>query len=156
MMTSSHLSDESLQAFLFNEIQDDTIAKHLALCSMCRKRLEAYRHLSAEISKMPPEAFPFDLTTLTMPHIMRYEKQKSRRQAMVFWGILIWLLMIISAFSIPYIPKILAIFNSKSIFTTLLVIGTGAVVFLFLLADLALQYKTKAGKIFQNNLQPAP
>jgi hypothetical protein len=153
-MKNIHLTDEVLQAFLLKEIQDDTVATHLTVCSKCRKRLEEYQFLIDNVQKIKTETFSFNVTTLAMNNIMLYEKKKSNKQELVFWGLLIFLLMAISSFSIPFIPKIFTIFYSKSIFTTLLVIVTGLVVLLFLLADITQQYKTKEKKIFKNNLQP--
>lgn len=153
-MKNIHLSDEILQASLLKEIQDDTIATHLAACSTCRKRLEEYQYLINSFQKIKTESFSFDITTLAMNKVMLYEKKKSKKQELVFWGLLIFLFIAISSFSIPYLPRILVIFSSKSILTTILVIGTGVVVLLFLLADIIQQYKAKEKKIFQHNLQP--
>lgn len=153
-MKSIHLTDEILQAYLLKEIQDDTIVSHLTVCSTCRRRLAAYQFLIDNMQTIRTEAFSFNVTTLVMNNIMLYENKKSKKQALVFWGLLLLLLIALSAFSIPFIPKILALFSSKSIFTTLLVTGTGLVVLLFLLADIIQQYKTKEDKLFKNNLQP--
>jgi hypothetical protein len=153
-MKNNHLTDEILQAFLLKEMQDDGIATHLAVCPSCQERLEKYQFLIDSVRKIKPEIFSFDVTTLAMNNIMLYEKKKSKKQELVFWGLLIFLLIAISSFSVPYIPKILSIFYSKSIFTTLLVVGTVLVVLLYLLADITQQYKMKEEKIFQDNLQP--
>lgn len=153
-MTNNHLTDETLQAFFLKETQDDTIATHLAVCSTCRERLEEYQFLIDSVQKTKTETFSFNVTTLVMNNIMLYEQKKSKKQEFIFWGALIFLLIAISCFSIPFIPKIFAIFYSKSILTTLLIIGTGLVVLIFLLADINKQYKKKEEKIFQNNLQP--
>ncbi|MDZ4147446.1 MAG: hypothetical protein U1C58_04095, partial [Flavobacteriaceae bacterium] len=61
-MKSTHLTDENLQAFILNEIQDDTIATHLAVCPNCREKLEKYQHLIVGITKIAPETFSFDVT----------------------------------------------------------------------------------------------
>lgn len=153
-MKSDHLTDETLQAFLLKEIQDDTIATHLSVCPDCREKLEKYHHLIVAISKIAPETFSFDVTTLVMDKIIRYEKKKSNKQEFIFWALLIFLSVVIASFAIPFIPKILTQFYSKFIFTTLLAVGTGLVVLLFLLVDIYQQYKTKEEKIFKNNLQP--
>lgn len=153
-MKNDHLTDETLQAFLLNEMQDDTIAKHLAVCTNCGKKLETYQHLMIGISKIAPETFSFDVTTVVMDKIMRYGAKKSKKREFVFWALLIFLFVGISSLSIPFIHKILTVFNSNSIFTMLLVIGMGLVVLLFLLVDIYQQYKTKEEKIFKNNLQP--
>jgi predicted nucleic acid-binding Zn ribbon protein len=153
-MNNEHLTDETLQAFILNEIQDDAIATHLAVCSNCREKLEKYQYLIVGISKMAPETFSFDVTAVVMDKIMIYERQESRRQEWIFWGLLTILLLVISSFSIPFIPKILAVFYSIPVFKTLLILGTGLVVLLFLLADINKQYRMKEEKIFKNDLQP--
>lgn len=153
-MKMIHLTDEILQAYLLKELQDDAIATHLAACSMCRKSLGDYQLLIDSVQETTTETFSFDVTALAMNNIMLYEK-KSKKQGLAFWGLLIFLVLAILAFSIPFIPRVPAIFYSKSIVTTLLVIGTGSAVLLFLLADIIQQYKTKADKLFKNNLQPA-
>ena len=153
-MKSIHFTDEILQAYLLKEIQDDTIATHLTVCSTCRERLEEYQFLIDSVQKTKTETISFNVTTLAMNTIMLYEKKKSKKQELVFWGLLIFLLLAISSFSIPFIPRMLAIFYTKSILTTLLIIGTSLVVLFFLLADITQQYKAKEEKIFQNNLQP--
>lgn len=153
-MKSIHLTDEVLQAFLLNEIQDDIVVTHLRLCSICQKRLEEYQFLMDDIQKMKTETLSFDITPLAMNTIMLYEKKRSKKEALAFWGILIPVFITILSFSIPFIPNILTVFYSKSIFTTLLVTGTGLIVLPFLLADINHQYKMKERKIFKNNLQP--
>lgn len=153
-MNSSHITDEVLQAFLLKEIDNETITKHLAECSACQKRLDEYQYLIDGVQKIEPETFLFDAVPLAMNTIMLYEKKKRKKQELMFWGLLSVLLIAISATSIPYLPALLAIFTSKSVFTTLLVTGTGLVVLLFLLADILRQYKKKEEKIFNNNLQP--
>lgn len=153
-MKNGHLTDEVLQAFLLEEILDDSVSEHLSACTKCRKSLEEYKEMINSMQKMNRETFCFDVTILSMNNIILYEKKKSKKQELLFWGLLIFLLITISSFSIPYIDTILAIFLSKSIFTTLFVLGTGLVILLFLLADIRQQYKTKEEKIFKNNLQP--
>ncbi len=153
-MNSIHLTDEMLQAYLLKEFQDDTIASHLTTCSMCRKKLEEYQLLIDSVQTMKPETFSFNVTPLAMNRIVLYEKKKTKKQALVYWGILAFLLIAIASFSIPFIPRILAIFYATSVVATLLVTGTGLAVLLFLLVDIIQQYKAKEDKIFKNNLQP--
>ncbi|MCP9769085.1 hypothetical protein EGI22_14295 [Lacihabitans sp. LS3-19] len=153
-MKNNHLTDETLQAFLLKETQADTVALHLSECKECTTKLEYYHNLIVDITKVAPESFPFEITTIVMDKIMLYEQKKSNKQEFIFWLLLTFILVGISSLSIPFIPKILTVFYSKSIFTTLLIIGTGLIVLLFLFADIYQQYKTKEEKIFKNNLQP--
>lgn len=153
-MTNNHISDEILQAFLSEETQDEKVASHLSTCVICREKLENYRELFANIQKITPETFDFDVTTLVMDTIIQYETQKSKKQELVSWGYMVLLLVAISSFAIPYIPQIMSIFNAIPNFTALLMAGTGFMVALFLLIDLYKQYQLKEKKIFENNLQP--
>jgi uncharacterized membrane protein len=153
-MKDIHLIDEVLQAFLLNETNDNSISNHLAACSTCKKRLEEYQLLFDSVKEIKAEVFSFELTSLAMNSIMLYERKKTRKETMFYWGLLVILLLTISSFSIPYIPSILSIFSANSIFTTLLVIITGLVVLLFLFADLILEYNKKKQELFENILQP--
>gem|GEM_PF-1166264 len=153
-MKNTHLTDEILQEYLLHEIQDDTIASHLAECSNCKKRLEEYQFLMDGMKKMTSESFAFDVTALAMDSILHYEKKQSKKQEWFFWGLLILLSFVILSFSFPFVPRLLSMFTLKSIFATLLVFVTGVMVLFFLLADLTQQYKRKEEKLFKNNLQP--
>jgi anti-sigma factor RsiW len=153
-MTNGHLTDETLQAFLLDETQEGTAAAHLSACADCREKLENYQRLVVGIKKMTPESFAFDVTAVVMNNIVQYERQESRKQELVFWGLLSLLIVVITAFSIPFLPQIRAIFSAIPVFPALLIGGTGAVVLLFLVADINRQYKIKEEKIFQNKLQP--
>lgn len=153
-MTNEHLTDETLQAFLLNETQEDTIAAHLSACADCREKLENYQRLVVGIQKMTPESFAFDVTTVVMDKIVQYKRQETQKQEFVFWGLLGLLILVIVAFFVPFLPQIRAFFTAIPVFTALLIGGTGAVVLLFLVADTNRQYKIKEEKIFQNKLQP--
>lgn len=153
-MSNDHLTDEILQAYLLEEIQDDAIASHLSVCIECREKLENYQLLVNNLTKITPESFAFDVTALVMDNIVKYETQKSTKQELVFWGFLILLLVIIASLALPYVPQLLSLFDAIPNFTTLFIIGTGIMVVLFLLVDLIKQYKLKEEKIFKNNLQP--
>lgn len=154
-MKSTHLTEDNLQEYLFNELQDGEIGTHLTACPECRERLEAYQLLIANVKKTQPETFSFDVTALAMDTIFFYEKKKSRRQAFVFWAVLAALSIFILSFSIPYLPMILALFSSQSILTILFLIGTGLFIMLFSVADLIRQYKKKEAELFKNDLQPS-
>ncbi|RIW13403.1 hypothetical protein D0X99_16670 [Algoriphagus lacus] len=155
MKNSSHLSDEALQSYLLKEIQDDSlIVEHLEACSKCQKRLEEYQVVIKNVQKIEPEGFTFDVSALVMNTVTVYEKRKSRRQEFAFWGVLILLVLGISFFSLPFLPAVFKLFFSGSGLITLLAIGVGLGVFLFLLTDIIRQNQVKEGKIFKNNLQP--
>lgn len=153
-MINNHLTDDTLQAFLLKEIQDDTITAHLAACSSCREKLGNYQYLVVGIQKIALETFSFDVTTVVMDRIMLFERQESRKQELILWGLLTLLLVVMASFSIPFITPILTIFYSIPFFTTLFLVGTGLGVLLFLLADMSKQFKLKEEKIFHNKLQP--
>jgi hypothetical protein len=153
-MKNNHFSDETLQAFLFKEIEDENIAQHLAMCSICQAKLETYQSLVDNIQKMAPETFSFDLTTMVMDNVMAFEKKKQKINELSFWGAFTLIFLIISTFSLSFLPQPLRIFYELPFISNLLIIGTGFVFLLFLLADLFKQYKIKEKKIFENKLQP--
>jgi hypothetical protein len=153
-MNNIHLTDEILQEFLLKENEDESIVAHLSACSACQERLAAYQYLIESLPKMEAETFPFDVTSLAMDNVLLYEQKKSQKQELAFGKLLILLIIVILSFAMPFIPKVLVILNSTSIFTTLLAVVIGLAIFLFLLADLTQQYKIKEEKIFNSNLQP--
>ena len=113
-----------------------------------------YQSLMDSLKNVEPETFPFDVTSVAMNSIMIYEQNENKKKALLSWGGLFIVLISISSLSIPYVPKVLALFYSNSIYTSLLVIGTGLVVFIFLLADIIQNYKNKEKLIFNKELQP--
>lgn len=153
-MNSTHLTDETLQELLLEKSQDAALTEHLATCADCRMLLETYRILTGSLSQLTPEVFSFDVSTVVMESVMLYEKKKSRRQAILFWILLIFSVAIVVSLSIPFLPEMLAVVHTTSFFTTLLVLGTGVFVLLFLLADMYRQFKVKTQKIMEQPLQP--
>lgn len=153
-MNTIHLTDETLQAFLLKEASDDSIASHLTTCSVCRKKLEDYQQLTTRLQGIKSEPFPFDVTTLVMNTVIQYEHKKSKKYTFVFWSFLMVLFVGISSLSIPFMPKLFILFKSMPILNIALITVTGLAVFLFLLTDSVLDYKTKENKLFKNNLQP--
>lgn len=153
-MKKEHVTEETLQAYLLEEMRNDAIGEHLEACSVCKAKLENYRHLIVNIQKIEQQPFSFDVTTLAMTKILDYERKSKRKKEVFFWGLLIFSIIVIAALSVPFIPVILTVFHSKSIFIALLVLGTSLLVFLFLLADIKRQYKRQEEKILRNDLQP--
>ncbi len=142
-MKSDHLTDETLQAFLLNEMQDDTISTHLAVCSDCRENFEKYQYLMVGITKIAPETFSFDVTSLVMEKIKEVETQKEKNTNIV----LIMSLSIVSIVTLillsPYIKIIFTQFKSFSIMTNVFVSISVLGVVIFLLNDLFRQYRQK-------------
>ncbi len=153
-MKNEHLTEETLQAFLLKETQEDGIATHLLACENCRARFENYQHLVAEIQKIAPETFSFDVTTVVMDKIVSYERKESSKQELILWGVLILLLLVILGFSLPFVPQIFSIFSAMPLFSNFLLFGTSIFVLVFLIADIYKAHKIEEKKIFGNNLQP--
>lgn len=148
-MENVHPTDEILQAHLLKVPQDDAVAAHLAVCLKCREKLEAYQFLIDGLLQIKTEPFVFDVNALAMDAIVRHEQQKRKKQQLVLWGMLILPSIVIVSFSIPFLPSIMAVFDSISVPAMTLAIGTGLPAFLFLLADINRQYKTKANQLFK-------
>lgn len=153
-MKNTHLSDDILQAFLLKEIENDSISTHIAECAGCRAKFKNYQHLIGNIKKVNNEIFSFDVTSVVMEKVVQYENKKNAKNNFVFWGILIFLIVFISSFSLPFVSKFLTFFYSIPLFTNIFFIGAGLVVFLFLLTDIKRQYSLKEKQLFENNLQP--
>lgn len=153
-MKNNHLTDETLQAFLLNEIQDDAINIHITECSICCAKLENYQHLIAQINKITPETFSFDVTTVVMHKIEQHATQENIKQGFIFWGILAALIGSIVLLSLPFLQPIVSVFYAKSFFTNLFIIGTGICVVLFFVADIYKRYNAKEKILFDNHLQP--
>jgi hypothetical protein len=153
-MKNNHLTDEILQAFLLNEIQDDAVHIHIAECSICRAKLENYQHLIAQIDKITPETFSFDVTTVVMHKIEQHAIQENIKHNLIFWGIMAALTGSIVLLSLPFLQPIVRIFYTTSFFTNLFIIGTGLCVVIFFVADMYKLYNVKEKILFDNNLQP--
>lgn len=148
-MKSTHLTDETLQAFLLKEIQHDTISTHLADCSTCRDRLEEYQYLMVEISKIAPETFSFDVTALVMDKIKEIETQKEKNTNIVLYLSLSIISLVTLGLLYPYIKIIFTQFKSFSIMANLSMLVSVLGVVIFLLYDLFRQYKQKEMLILQ-------
>lgn len=153
-MKNNHLTDETLQAFLLNEIQDDAINIHIAECSVCCAKLENYQHLIVRINAITPETFSFDVTSVVMHKIEQYSIQENRKQHLIFWGIMAALIGSIVLLGLPFLQPIISVFYAKSLFTNLFIIGTGLCVVLFFVVDIYKLYTIKEKILFDNNLQP--
>lgn len=141
MMKSNHLSDEKIQAYILNEVQDEILKSHIDDCPACQLKLDEFRFLIESVKKLEPEVFSFDVSALVMENVELYEKKKSVQRDLFFWGILGFLLLFFSFLSIPFLPMIAGIFYLKSAATSLLLVGTGVGVFIFLTLDIIRQNK---------------
>lgn len=153
-MKDNHLTDETLQAFLLKEIQDDTIDMHLAECDVCSAKIESYKHFLAQIDTITAEQFSFDVTTVVMQKIEKYEVQEKRNHRLIFGGIMIALIGGMVVLGLPFIPPIIQAFDTNPFLTNLFIIGTGLCVMLFFVIDMYKQYTIKEKIVFDNNLQP--
>jgi hypothetical protein len=142
-MTNNHLTDETLQAFLLNELQDDAIATHLAVCPNCSEKLETYRHLMVGISKIAPETFSFAVTSLVMGKIKDVETQKEKNTTIVLYTSLSIVSIVALVLLYPYIEIIFTQFKSFSIMANVFMLVSVLGVVIFLLNDLFRQYKQK-------------
>lgn len=142
-MKSKHLTEEILQAFLLKEIHDETIATHIAECSLCRTKLENYQYLVGNIQQIAPETFSFNVADAVMDRIVQYEKKENTKKVLVFWGTLVALSGGIVFMGLPLLQPILKVFYSIPLFTNLFIWGTSISVVIYLLADIYKQYKIK-------------
>jgi hypothetical protein len=142
-MKNDHLTDETLQAYLLKEIQDDTIATHLTVCTNCREKFEKYQHLIVGISKIAHETFSFDLSSIVMEKIYELETQKERNKNNVLYISLSIASIVALVLLYPYIKIIFNLFKSYSIMANIFILISVLGVVIFLLSDLFRQYKQK-------------
>ncbi|MDI9340339.1 MAG: hypothetical protein QM534_07170 [Sediminibacterium sp.] len=142
-MTNTHLTDETLQAFLLKELQDDTIANHLTACSECQKRLAEYHYLIEGVQNIKAETFSFDVTSVVMEKIVETEIQKEKKTYTALYASLFIIAIIISIFLYPYIKIIFSQLKASSIMTNAFILVSALGIAAFLLNDAFRQYKQK-------------
>jgi hypothetical protein len=142
-MKGNHLTDETLQAFILNEMQDDTISTHLSVCPNCTEKLKTYQHLMAGISKIAPETFSFDVTTVVMKKIKEIETQKEKNTNILLYMSLSIVSIVALVLLYPYIKIIFSQFRSFSIMANVFMLVSVLGVVIFLVNDLFRQYKQK-------------
>jgi hypothetical protein len=142
-MTNNHLTEEILQAYLLNEIQDDKIATHLFECLSCQKKLEEYQILIDRVQKIKPETFSFDVTTVVMEKIKEIETQKEKNTNSVMYLSLSSISITALVLLYPYIKSIYTQFKLFTVMGNLFVLVSALGVTIFLLNDIIRQYKQK-------------
>ncbi len=142
-MTNNHLTDEALQAFLLKEIQDDTIAHHLTICSDCQKRLSEYNYLIERVQKIKAETFSFDVTSVVMEKIVETETQKTKKTYIGLFAGLLMISIIVSLLLYPYVKVIFTLLKASSIMTNAFILVSALGIAAFLLNDVFRQYKQK-------------
>lgn len=142
-MINNHLTDETLQAFLLKETEDNTITTHLTVCSSCRKKLEEYQYLTDSFQQIKTETFSFDVTTVVMEKIKAAETQKEKNTNIVLYMILSVVAMVALIILYPYIKTIFSQFRSFSIMANACMLVSVLGVLIFLVHDLFRQYKQK-------------
>lgn len=142
-MINTHLTDETLQAFLLKEIQDDTIANHLTVCPECQKKLTEYHYLIEGVQNIKVETFSFDVTSVVMEKIVETEIQKEKKTFTALYASLLIITVIISVFLYPYIKIIFSQLKTSSIMTNAFILVSALGIAAFLLNDAFRQYKQK-------------
>lgn len=142
-MKSIHLTDEILQEFLLNELQDDAIATHLAVCSKCQKTLEEYQYLIENVQKIKTETFSFDVIFLVMEKIKEVETKKEKNTNIVLYMSLSIVSIVALVLLYPYIKIICTQLKSFSTRTNVFMLVSILGVVIFLMNDLFRQYKQK-------------
>ena len=142
-MKSNHITDEILQAYLLNEIQDDKIATHLSGCSSCQEKLEEYQLLIDSVQKIKPETFSFDVASIVMAKINEVEGQKEKDTNIVLYLSLSSISIAAFVLLYPYIKSIFTQFKLFSVMGNLFILVSALGVTIFLLNDIIRQYKQK-------------
>ena len=142
-MKSNHITDEILQAYLLNEIQDDKIATHLSGCLACQEKLEEYQLLIDSVQKIKPETFSFDVASIVMAKINEVEGQKEKDTNIVLYLSLSSISIAAFVLLYPYIKSIFTQFKLFSVMGNLFILVSALGVTIFLLNDIIRQYKQK-------------
>lgn len=148
-MKTEHLTDETLQAFLLNELQDDAIVRHLAVCPICTENLGKYQQLVTIISKISPETFSFDVSAVVLTKIVEVETQKERNTNRVLYLGLSMVSLVALFLAYPYLQLIFSQFQSHSGISNAFMLVSGLGVIIFLIKDIFRQYKHKEMLLMQ-------
>ena len=74
-MTSTHLSEEALQACAMQAAgSGEAASAHIAFCEECRAAVAVYRQLFAAVKEQPAAAFDFDLAALVLQQLPEPKK----------------------------------------------------------------------------------
>ena len=142
-MTNNHLTEETLQAFLLKETQEDSISMHLSACTNCREKLEEYQYLIDDVKKVKAETFSFDVASLVMEKIIAVETQKEKNTSTVLY-LSMFIVSVVTLFLVyPFLKPILIQFKSFSVMTIIFILVSTVGIAIFLLNDLFRQYKQK-------------
>lgn len=147
-MNNYHPNEQALQSYLIENTQDINIKQHISECNDCKQKLSEYNKLQEYFSKVESNGFNFDTSSIVLNRIYRYENQKNNKEAIVLWSIFSLFIILILVISIPYLLKIVSLFNYTSINSTLFSIGTGLLMLFYLLIDTNRKYKEKKSLLF--------
>lgn len=153
-MNNEHLSDETIQAYILDELSDSKIIDHISECALCKHKLETYRILFSSMEKIEPETFSFDTTALVMQKIEGFGKPPSLVSTYTLVFVLCILLLCVMIVGIPLLIPLMRIFQSITVIANGLILSSGLSVLVFLIIDNFRQYKQKERLISVKKLQP--
>ncbi|HMT96749.1 MAG TPA: hypothetical protein PKC62_08690 [Ferruginibacter sp.] len=142
-MNTNHLTDESLQAYILEDISDSQITLHISECADCKAKLKSYQALLNRINKLEPELFSFDVTELVLQKIEATETKKTilgDYTLMILLGVFI---LSVILFSFPIIKPIFQPFWSLDFLGNAFIIVSTIGVLMFLFVDILMKFKQK-------------
>lgn len=142
-MNSNHLTDDSIQAYILQEISDNQIALHISGCASCKAKMESYQTLMHTMGTLKSETFSFDASALVMQKIEATETKKTALGSYALIAILSILILGVILFSIPITEPIIQVFRSLNAIDSAFIIVSAGGVFIFLFKDVFRQYKQK-------------
>lgn len=87
-MTSKHLSDEDIQAWISGEHQlAQQVTAHLEHCASCRVKAEQFQLLFSTLQEQPPAVFDFSVSELVLQQLDT-PAVKNKDKYLVYWVIL--------------------------------------------------------------------
>jgi len=148
-MNTNHLTDDTIQAYILQEISDDKIALHISECSDCKAKLESYQTLINAVNSITSETFSFDVTAIVLQKIEATETQKIALGSYVLITVLSVFILSIILFSFSIIKPIFQLFWSLDFFGNAFIIVSALCVFTFLFNDILRKYKQKKMLLLQ-------
>ncbi|KQB99494.1 hypothetical protein [Pedobacter sp. Hv1] len=142
-MKNDHLTDNDIQAHVFNKVSEDDIVLHISTCTVCKAKVTSYQALLHAIDEIEPETFPFDTTRLAMLKIEQFKNKKSTTASYILYAFLGIFILTVFVVCIPYITPIFKTFQEMNNITNAFVIVSTLSVLIFFLTVTFRQYKQK-------------
>lgn len=148
-MNTKHLTDEAIQDYVLLETTNSEISRHISVCAECKSKLEVYRALMNTMYSIKPESFPFDVAELVSQKIEVKEYKRKTFGSYALGLVLSIVILSIVFYCLSILKPVLQVFNSLKMIDTAFILVVAICICVFLLKDIARQYKEKEMLLFQ-------